>query len=73
MKRAVRAVIRLIAAGLLVFGGMGLGLEYMRHLVHKVEVHPWNCVLGAVLLALGVGLLAASGRLAERFSDDFDE
>ena len=73
MKRAVRAVLRLIAVGLFVFGGMEIGLEGMQHLLKKVEVRPWPCVIGLALIALGVLLFAASARLAERFTDDYDE
>ena len=54
MKRAVRAVLRLMAVGLFVFGGMEIGLEVMQHLLRKVEVKPWPCVIGLVLIGLGV-------------------
>jgi ethanolamine transporter EutH len=73
MKRAVRVLIRVVAAGLLVFGGMEIGLEYMRHRVQKVQISLWHCVISAVLVALGVVLFAASARLAEQFTDDIDE
>ena len=74
MKRALRAIFRLIAAGLLVVGAMELGLEYMRHVAPpRAPINLGNCLIGAVLMALGVGLFAASRRLADRFSDDLDE
>lgn len=73
MKRAVRAILRLIAAGLLVFGGLELGLEFMRRRVHKAQISLWHFVIGAVLIALGVLLFAVSARLAEQLTDDFDE
>lgn len=73
MKRAVRMLLRLIASGIITVGGMEFVLEYMRHRVRGAEVHLWNCILGAVLILLGVILFVLSARLAERWTDDFDE
>jgi hypothetical protein len=73
MKRTVRAVVRLIASGLLVLGGMELGVEWLRNHLGKGPPSLGNCITGAVLLALGIVLFATSGRLADRWSDDFDE
>ena len=73
MKRSVRMLLRLTASGIITVGGMEFVLEYMRHRFRGAEVHLWNCILGAVLVALGVILFAFSARLAERWTDDFDE
>jgi hypothetical protein len=76
MKRAVRTLIRLVAAGLLVFGGMELGLEgyvYMRHQRSGAEISPWYCIIGAVLIVLGAILFAASSKLAHKLAGDLDE
>jgi hypothetical protein len=73
MKRAVRDLLRLIAAGLCVFGGLEIGLAWLRHRVQKTGISPWHCVLGSILVALGVALFAASARLAGHLTDDFDE
>ena len=73
MKRAVRSIIRLIAAGLLLFGGIELGWEFIRHRVQKSEISAWHCALGGILIALGILSFWASGRLAEQFTDDFEE
>ncbi len=73
MKRAVRAIIRLIAAGLIVFGGMEIGLELVRRRVQKAEISVWHCILGVVLIGLGVLIFAVSASLAEQLTDDFDE
>jgi len=73
MKRAIRTLLRLVAAGFIVFGGMTIGLALMRRRTPKAEASSWPFVLGAVLTALGMVLFWASGRLAERLADDFEE
>jgi hypothetical protein len=73
MKRAVRTLIRLVAAGFLVFGGMTIGLEFARRSVPNAEAKPSQFVLGGILLAGGLVLLVFSGRLAERLADDFED
>ncbi len=73
MKRAIRAVLILIAAGLLVFGGMEIGLELVRHRLQQAAINGWHCGLGAILVFGGLLLLATSNRLARKLSDDFDD
>ena len=73
MKRAVRAILRLIAAALVVFGGLEIGLEWLRHRLRNAGINPWHCLFGAILAALGIVLFAASDRLAGHWADDFDE
>jgi len=81
MKRHVCTLIRLIAAGLIVFGGMEIGLEFVRKQVQRkpnTAVRPaplniWRIVFGSVLLVSGTALFVASPRLAEKFTEDFDE
>ena len=73
MKRAVRSVIRLIAAGFLLVGGMELGLEFVRHRLRGSHLGLWRCLLGLALAIAGGLLLAFSGRLAESLTDDFEE
>jgi hypothetical protein len=78
MRRVVRTLLRLIAAGLMVFGVLEMGLEYMKHLEQVRQGAPpdsaaWRYAIGAVLLGLGAGLMAGSGRLAEKLTDDSDE
>lgn len=71
MKRAVRTLIRIIAAALIVFGGLELGLEYARQ---RSSAFSWGqIILGLVLIATGIGLFAFSAKLAEKFTDDFEE
>lgn len=73
MRRAVRTVIRLIAAGIIVVGGMNAGLEYVRHRMQGAEVSPWRVAIGTFGVVLGVGLFAASSPLAKRMTEDFEE
>ena len=73
MKRAVRSVIRLVAAGFLLVGGMEIGLEFVRHRLRGAAFGWWRCLLGLALAVTGGVLLALSRRLAETLTDDFDE
>ena len=73
MKRAVRTVIRLIAAGIIVFGGLNLALEFARFRQHRADFSSGRCVVDSLVIVLGVILAAASGKLAARLTDDFDE
>lgn len=73
MKRAVRSLIRLIALGLFVFGGMEIILEYVRHRMRDTAISLWHCVIGSALIALGVFVFAISAKLAEQLTDDFEE
>jgi multisubunit Na+/H+ antiporter MnhG subunit len=72
MKRAVRIILCLIAAGLIVFGALAIGLALLRHIAQDIKLSAWLVTGGAVLMVLGVILLAASTRLAQRLTDDFD-
>jgi uncharacterized membrane protein len=73
MQRAVRTIIRLVAAGLIVFGGMQAGLEFMRHRVKNAETSPWQYIIGFLLIVLGATLSATSSRIADRLTDESDE
>jgi hypothetical protein len=73
MKRAVRSVLRLLAAGAVVVGGMELGLEFTRHRLRGTTASVWHCLLGALIVLAGVALFAASDRLARTLTDDFEE
>jgi len=73
MKRAVRTVIRLLAAGLFLVGGMEIGLEFMRQRAKEGGIRLGSCLLGAVLIVLGATLAGVSGRLATRLTEDFEE
>ena len=78
MKRAVRSLIRLIAAGLMIFGTLEICLEIAHHFVQVREhIEPattniWHYVIGAVLLVVGVILILGAESLAEQLTDDVD-
>ena len=73
MKRAVQMVLRLIAAGLLVVGGLNLVLEFARRGRGAAALNLWTCLLWAVLIGLGVLLFAKAPALASQWTDDFEE
>ena len=73
MKRAVRSVLRLVGAGFLLLGGMEMGLEFTRHRLRGAPFGWGRCLLGLGLAVAGCLVLAVSGRLAEKLTDDFDE
>lgn len=73
MSRAVRFVIRLIASGIILFGGLEFGLEYLRHRMRKVEMSVRHCVTGGILIVFGIILFWASAWLAEQLTDDSEE
>jgi drug/metabolite transporter (DMT)-like permease len=79
MKRAVRTLIQIIAAGLMIFGALEIGLELEHHAVQvrnhvePVETNLWRYIIGALLLLVGVILFAGSDSLAEQLTDDIDE
>ena len=73
MKRAVRTLIRLVAAGFVLFGSLTFGLEFMRDRMKHAGISVWHCVLGGILVVIGVVLFWTSARLAERLGEDFDE
>ena len=79
MKRPVRTLIQIIAAGLMLFGVLEIGLEFAHHQVQirehiePIKTNIWRYVIGVALFAVGVVLFAASDSLAEQLTDDIDE
>lgn len=74
MKRAVRTVIRILAAGLIVIGGLNLLLEYyIHHRKHSEEVRWGSVLLSATGIIAGVAFFAMSSRIARRLAEDFEE
>jgi hypothetical protein len=73
MRRALRNLFRLLAAGLVVFGAMGIGLEFIRHRLRGAEIR-WTYVgVSTGLTAAAIALFATSDRMAARLSDDADD
>jgi hypothetical protein len=79
MKRAVRSIIHLIAAGFAAIGLSEICLEIVHHLgqVHKhiepVKTNIWHYIIGAVLLVIGATLFLGSESLAEQLTDEPDD
>ena len=73
MRRAVRNLIRFIAAGLIIFGGLEICLEVVRDQMRKTGISVWHCVVGSILIFSGGILFAVSAKLAEHLTDDFEE
>jgi hypothetical protein len=73
MKRAVRNIIRLLAAGLIVFGGMEAGLEFMKDRLRQTEINNWHYIIGSLLVVCGMALFAISSGLAARVTGDYDD
>jgi hypothetical protein len=73
MKRAVRTVIRFIAAGMVIVGGMNVGLEFVRRQVQEADLDPWRLAIGLLAVVAGIALFAASAALAAKMTDDIDE
>ena len=66
-------VLWLIAAGLIVIGGLNVTLELTRHWLRQTSLSAWFCLLWVVFIVLGVILFVKASALASRLTDDFDE
>ena len=79
MRRAVCTLIRIIAAGLLVFGTLEIGLELVRHQiqvhnhVEPIKTNIWHYIIGSILMVVGIILFLGSASLAEQLTDDIEE
>jgi hypothetical protein len=73
MKRTVQMVLRLIAVGLSVVGGLNVAVEFARHWRRPVPLNLWACLLWAIPIVLGLALFVMASTLASRLTDDFDE
>ena len=73
MKRAVRSVIRFIATGFIVVGGMYAGLEFAEYRTPGANPSVLRILVSTLAVVAGLVLFAASSGLAARFTDDYDE
>lgn len=73
MRRAVRNLIRIVAAALVVFGALEFVYEFTRQRTEQAEINLWHLALGAVLVIAGIVFFATSRKLAEKLTDDFEE
>jgi TRAP-type C4-dicarboxylate transport system permease small subunit len=70
--RAVRAVLFLIAGGLIVTGGMNIGLEFMRHHYQHTALSFTRCAGWALPVGLGIALALATPSLARQLTGEGD-
>jgi len=73
MRHAVRTVLVLVAAGMILIAGMFLGLEVMKGRTGHGTPSVLLCVLYGVLVLVGAALIWKSNTIAGRLTDDFDE
>jgi hypothetical protein len=79
MKRPVRTLIQIIAAGLMLFGVLEIGLEFAHHQVQirehiePIKTNIWRYIIGVLLFLVGIILFLGSDSLAEQLTDDIDE
>jgi hypothetical protein len=65
-------VIRLMASGVIVLGGLGIGFEYVRNRMQQVPYSGWHIALDIVAILAGIFLFLAADSLAEQLTDDID-
>lgn len=78
MKRAVRSLIHLVAAGFIIFGALEICFEIARHAMQvRQHIEPttniWHYLIGTVLLVIGVILFLGAESLAEQLTDEPDD
>jgi hypothetical protein len=73
MKRTVQMVLRLIAAGLILIGGLNAAVEFARRWRLHDTLDPWTCLLWAMPVVLGLALFVKAAALARRLTDDLDD
>ena len=71
--KGVAMLLRLVALGMIVFGGLNAGLEFMRERLGKGEASVSRCLMYGLLGLMGLVLLFGSGALARRLTRDLDE
>ena len=72
-RKGATLVLRLLALGIVVVGGLNVLLEFTRQRLGKGDVSTVRCVLYGLLCLAGFVLLFLSGALAKRLTEDFDE
>lgn len=72
-RKGAAMLIRLVALGLVILGGLNTWLEFLRERAGKGPVRSGIVVVFGLLAAAGLVLLVCSGSLARRLTEDFDE
>ena len=71
--KGARLLLRVIAAGLILIGGLDVAAEFLRHRAQHVEVSLGKAILNSFVCLAGVILLFASGKLADKIAERLDE
>ena len=68
IQKAAQLLLRLVAAGLILIGGLMAALEVLAHRAKQTEVNFLQVAAFGLLFLAGVLLFAASRKLAARFT-----
>jgi hypothetical protein len=72
-QKGASLLLRLVAAGLIVIGGLLVGLEFLNHRARGIDVNPLHVTCYALMFVAGAVLFALSSKLAARLTGGFDE
>jgi hypothetical protein len=73
IRRAARGIVRLIAVGLILIGGLSVGVEFASHRLRGTDIHVGRCILWAVPVLIGTLVLFKSTTIAARLTEDLDD
>jgi hypothetical protein len=73
VKRAARLMIWMIAAGLIVIGGLNVSLEFLNRRLHHTELNLGRCLFWSLPVVVGFVLLATASAIARRITSESDE
>jgi len=71
--RVAAMILRLVAAGMILIGGLNAGLEIVSGLAGKGDASVWRGALHGALGLAGLVLLLRSSTIARRLTEDSDE
>jgi O-antigen/teichoic acid export membrane protein len=72
-QKGAKLLLRVMALGMIIVGGMNVALELLRQRAHPGAFSLPQIVLGSIGFLAGVILFAASAKIAARWTQDFDE
>lgn len=72
-QKGAKLLLRVMALGMIIVGGMNVALELLRYRAHPGALSLPQIVLGSIGFLAGVILFLASGKIAARWTQDFDE
>lgn len=72
-QKGAQLLIRLVAAGMILIGGMLAGLEFLNHRARHVDLDIPKITLHSLVVLAGVALLVISRKLAARLTGETEE